>query len=175
LLELLLNGGKFLMTTKKNILITGGNGKLANVLKKYVDGDFYGKDILDLTDKNCIQNLKEYDILIHTASGSSNINSNLPLLYSKAKKIFVLTSRQGTFLNWKKQGHIDYGIEKIVLNFITYRHNMENHNAQLLEPGHMESAQDYNIIAKKIVMIIKNWKFFKNQIYDLVKESYIPY
>ena len=39
------------------ILITGGNGNLANSLKQYVDGDYYGKDMLDLTESNCIKNL----------------------------------------------------------------------------------------------------------------------
>ena len=38
-------------------LITGGNGFLANSLKNYIDGDFYGKDMLDVTDANCINNL----------------------------------------------------------------------------------------------------------------------
>ena len=45
-------------------LITGGNGNLANSLKKYVDGDYYGKDMLDLTNKNCIKNLPKYKMLI---------------------------------------------------------------------------------------------------------------
>ena len=56
------------------ILITGGNGNLSNCLKEYIDGDFYGKDMLDLTDRNCIKNLPLYDILIHTATGT-NINA----------------------------------------------------------------------------------------------------
>jgi len=55
-------------------LITGGNGNLANSLKKYVDGDYYGKDMLDLADRNCLRNLHTYDVLIHTATGSSKIN-----------------------------------------------------------------------------------------------------
>ena len=70
-------------------LITGGNGNLANSLKKYIDGDYYGKDMLDLTDRNCIRNLPMYDMLIHTATGNKKINDNLELLYTKAKKIFV--------------------------------------------------------------------------------------
>ena len=58
-------------------LITGGNGNLANSLKKYIDGDYYGKDMLDLTDRNCIRNLPMYDMLIHTATGNKKINDNL--------------------------------------------------------------------------------------------------
>ena len=58
------------------ILITGGNGNLANSLKEYLDGDFYGKDMLDLTDRNCISNLPNYEILIHTATGNKRINEN---------------------------------------------------------------------------------------------------
>tara|TARA_X000000368_G_scaffold369559_1_gene318180 strand:- start:161 stop:637 length:477 start_codon:yes stop_codon:yes gene_type:complete len=156
------------------ILITGGHGRLANSLKKYIDGDYYGKDMLDLTNTNCITNLQEYDMLVHTATGD-NINKNLQLLFSKAKKIFVFTSKQGTFMNWKKTGPIDYGLEKLILNFTVYRHNMENHNAQIFEPGHMESKEDYDNIAEKFGKIYKDWQFTKNQIYDLVKESYIPY
>ena len=56
-------------------LITGGDGNLANSLKKYVGGDYYNKDRLDLTDKECVENLPQYDILIHTARGK-NINKN---------------------------------------------------------------------------------------------------
>jgi hypothetical protein len=156
------------------ILITGGNGNLSNCLKEYIDGDFYGKDMLDLTDRNCVKNLPLYDMLIHTATGT-NININLQLLYSKAKKIFAFTSKQGTFLNWKKSGHIDYGIEKLNLNFITYRHNLQNRNAQLFEPGHMESIEHYDAVAKKFSELYKNWKFEKNMIYDLSQNGYIGY
>ena len=157
------------------ILITGGNGNLANSLKKYVDGDYYGKDMLDLTDRNCIRNLQNYDILIHTATGNNKINNNLSLLFSKAKKIFAFTSKQGTFLNWKKTGPIDYGIEKLTLNFLVYRQNMENHNAQIFEPGHMETNEHYNHIAKKFSELYLNWKFEKNAIYELPTDRYIPY
>jgi hypothetical protein len=156
-------------------LITGGHGNLANSLKKYIDGDYFGKDMLDLTDRNCIRNLPNYDVLIHTATGNRRINENLPLLFSKAKKIFAFTSKQGTFLNWKKPGPIDYGLEKLTLNFLVYRHNIENHNAQVFEPGHMETKEDYDKIAEKFNSLYQNWQFTKNQIYDLVKESYIPY
>src|SRR6056300_1528716 len=151
-------------------LITGGNGNLANSLKKYIDGDYYGKDMLDLTNQNCVRNLQNYDILIHTATGNNKINNNLSLLFSKAKKIFAFTSRQGTFLNWKKSGPLDYGLEKLTLNFTVYRHNMKRHNSQLLEPGHMDCDNDYDKIAKKFSKIYRNWKFNKNQIYDLVKD-----
>lgn len=156
-------------------LITGGDGKLANSLKKYIEGDYYGKNTLDLTDRNCIRNLPIYDTLIHTAKGDTAINDNLPLLYSKAKKIFAFTSKQGTFLNWKKSGNINYGLEKLNLNFITYRHNLEKHNAQIFEPGHMETEDQYNSIAEKFSELYKNWKFEKNMIYDLHKDRYIGY
>jgi hypothetical protein len=156
-------------------LITGGNGNLANSLKKYIDGDYYGKDMLDLTDRNCIRNLPNYDILIHTATGNNKINNNLSLLFSKVKKIFAFTSKQGTFLNWKKSGPIDYGLEKLTLNFIVYRQNMENHNAQIFEPGHMETKEHYDHIAKKFSELYLNWKFEKNAIYELPTDRYIPY
>ena len=68
-------------------LVTGGNGFLANSLKQYVDGDYYGKDMLDVTSRNCVRNLPTYDVLIHTATGNGDtkFNNNLPLLFSKAK------------------------------------------------------------------------------------------
>ena len=157
------------------ILITGGNGFLANSLKQYIDGDYYGKDMLDVTDRNCIRNLPTYDVLIHTATGNNKINNNLSLLFSKAKKIFAFTSKQGTFLNWKKTGPIDYGIEKLTLNFLVYRQNMENHNAQIFEPGHMETNEHYDHIAKKFSELYLNWKFEKNAIYELPTDRYIPY
>ena len=157
-------------------LITGGNGLLANSIKQYIDGDYYGKDMLDLTDRNCIRNLPVYDTLIHTAKGmGSNSNDNLPLLFSKAKKIFVFTSKQGTFLNWRKPGPINYGLEKLTLNFLTFRHNIENHTAQIFEPGHMETKEHYDHIAKKFSKLYLNWKFEKNAIYDLSTDRYIPY
>ena len=156
------------------ILVTGGNGNLANSLKSYIDGDFYGKDTLDLTDRNCIRNLQTYDILIHTATGK-HTNNNLSLLFSKAKKIFVFTSKQGTFLNWKKSGPIEYGLEKLSLNFIVYRHNIENSNAQLFEPGHMETKEQYDNIAKKFSEIYLDWKFEKNAIYELATDRYLAY
>lgn len=156
-------------------LITGGNGNLANSLKKYIDGDYYGKDMLDLTNQNCVRNLQNYDILIHTATGNNKINNNLSLLFSKAKKIFAFTSKQGTFLNWKKSGPIDYGLEKLTLNFIVYRQNMEDHNAQIFEPGHMETEEQYDHIAKKFSELYLNWKFEKNAIYEIPTDRYIPY
>ena len=158
-----------------SVLITGGNGNLANSLKKYINGDYYGKDMLDLTDRNCIRNLPNYDTLIHTATGDIKINDNISLLYSKARKIFAFTSKQGTFLNWKKTGPIKYGLEKLNLNFITYRHNIEKQNAQLLEPGHMDLPEHYDVIAKKFSKILHEWKFEKNMIFDLSVERYIGY
>ena len=50
-----------------------------------------------------------------------------------------------------------------------------NHNAQIFEPGHMETEDDYNKIAEKFSKIYLDWSFTKNQIYDLVKDFYIPY
>ena len=157
------------------ILITGGNGNLANSLKEYIDGDYYGKDMLDVTDRNCIRNLQTYDILIHTATGNRNLNDNLPLLFSKAKKIFAFTSKQGTFLNWQKAGPIDYGLEKLNLNFLIYRHNIENHNVQIFEPGHMETPEQYDNIAKKFSDVYLSWQFEKNMIYDLSSDRYLAY
>ena len=157
------------------ILITGGNGSLSNCLKEYIDGDFYGKDMLDVADRNCVRNLQHYDVLIHTATGNRNINNNLQLLFSKANKIFAFTSKQGTFINWKKSGPIEYGLEKLELNFNVYRHNLENQNAQLFEPGHMETAEQYDNIAKKFSKLLLDWKFEKNIIYDLSNDKYIPY
>ena len=156
-------------------LITGGHGNLANSLKKYIEGDYFGKDTLDLTNKNCVRNLSTYDVLIHTAAGHRNINDHLTLLFSKAKKIFVFTSKQGTFMNWKRQGPIDYGLEKLSLNFIVYRHNLEIHNAQIFEPGHMETDSQYDHIAKKTSELIQTWKFDKNMVYDLYNDRYISY
>ena len=156
-------------------LITGGNGNLSNSLKKYIDGDYYGKDMLDLTVRNCIVNLPSYDVLIHTATGNKKINNNLELLFSKAKKIFVFTSKQGTFMNWRKSGPIDYGLEKLQLNFISYRHNIETHNIQIFEPGHMATAEQFDTIAEKFSKIYLDWKFEKNMIYDLANDRYIGF
>jgi len=157
------------------ILVTGGNGRLANSLKEYIDGDYYGKLMLDLTDKNCINNLPNYDILIHTATGNPAINNHLPLLFSKAKKSFAFTSKQGTFMNWKKDGPLPYGLEKLTLNFIVYRLNFLEQNIQLFEPGHMESHEQYTLMAKKFSNVYLSWKFNKNMIFDLVQDRYIPY
>ena len=158
-------------------LVTGGNGFLANSLKQYVDGDYYGKDMLDVTSRNCVRNLPTYDVLIHTATGNGDtkFNDTLPLLFSKANKIFVFTSKQGTFLNWKKPGHLNYGLEKLILNFTVYRHNLTKHNAQLVEPGHMETQEHYEFIAEKFSNYYKKWKITKNMVYDLVNERYLPY
>ena len=156
-------------------LITGGNGNLSNSLKKYIDGDYYGKDMLDLTVRNCVVNLPSYDVLIHTATGNKKINNNLELLFSKAKKIFVFTSKQGTFMNWRKSGPIDYGLEKLQLNFISYRHNIETHNIQIFEPGHMATTEQFDTIAEKFSKIYLDWKFEKNMIYDLANDRYIGF
>ena len=156
-------------------LVTGGNGNLSNSLKKYIDGDYYGKDMLDLTVRNCVVNLPSYDILIHTATGNKKINNNLELLFSKAKKIFVFTSKQGTFMNWRKSGPIDYGLEKLQLNFISYRHNIDTQNIQIFEPGHMATAEQFDTIAEKFSKMYLDWKFEKNMIYDLANDRYIGF
>ena len=156
-------------------LVTGGHGFLANSLKQYIDGDYYGKDMLDVTSRNCIRNLPTYDVLIHTATGNTNINDNLLLLFSKAKQIFAFTSKQGTFMNWQKSGPLNYGLEKLTLNFLTFRHNIENHSAQIFEPGHMETPEQYDNIAKKISDVYLDWKFEKNMIYDLSVDRYLSY
>lgn len=159
------------------ILVTGGNGKLSTQLKQYIKADFLSKQELDLTSKEQIAHLSRYDILIHTAAGGVDINLNLPLLIKtvQPKKIFAFTSRQGTYLNWKKNNELNYGIEKLILNFIIYRNNITNNNAQLIEPGHMETLEQYNNVAEKFNEFYKICKFEKNMIFDIVNNRYIPY
>jgi len=159
------------------ILVTGGNGKLSTQLKQYIKADFLSKQELDLTSKEQIARLPRYDILIHTAAGSVDINLNLSLLITtiQPNKIFAFTSRQGTYLNWKKNNELNYGIEKLILNFIIYRNNITNNNAQLIEPGHMETIEQYNNVAEKFNEFYKICKFEKNMIFDIVNNRYIPY
>lgn len=159
------------------ILVTGGNGKLSTQLKKYIEADFLSKQKLDLTSKKQISQLPNYDVLIHTAMGNIDISLNLPLLIKtiKPNKIFAFTSRQGTYLNWKENTNLNYGIEKVVLNFVIYRHNITNNNAQLIEPGHMKTTEQYDNIAKKFTEFYKICDFKKNMIYDIVTSRYLPY
>lgn len=159
------------------ILVTGGNGKLSTQFKQYIKADFLSKQELDLTSKEQIARLPRYDILIHTAAGSVDINLNLSLLITtiQPNKIFAFTSRQGTYLNWKKNNELNYGIEKLILNFIIYRNNITNNNAQLIEPGHMETIEQYNNVAEKFNEFYKICKFEKNMIFDIVNNRYIPY
>ena len=78
-------------------------------------------------------------------------------------------------MNWKKTGPIKYGLEKLILNFTVYRHNFENHNAQIFEPGHMETTEQYDNISKKFNEVYRDWQFEKNMIYDLANDRYIGY
>ena len=52
---------------------------------------------------------------------------------------------------------------------------MENHNAQIFEPGHMETPEQYNAIAKKFSDVYLDWSFEKNMIYDLSTDRYVAY
>lgn len=158
-------------------LVTGGNGKFASQLKKYINGDYLGRKELDLGNIKDISKLGEYDCIIHTATGTPSVNQNLLFLIykTKAKKVFLFTSKQGTFLNWKQTGNMLYGIEKLVMNFMIYRFNMEHENCQLVEPGHMGTEQDYDTMAKKFKNYVDTWKYSKNQIYDLARDRFIAY
>jgi len=159
------------------ILVTGGNGKLATQLKKYIKGDFLGKEILDLTKLEDIAKLDPYDIIIHTAKGSIDISLNFKMLVKQTnpKKIFAFTSRQGTFMNWKKNENIEYGLEKLTLNFVVYRHNLDNNNAILIEPGHMETDEEYKKTAELFYKFFIKCNFDKNMIFDLKSTRYISY
>ena len=159
------------------ILVTGGTGKLATELKKYIKADFLSKEQLNLSSKERISQLPNYDILIHTATGSIDISLNLNLLINtiQPKKIFAFTSRQGTYLNWKENNNIEYGLEKIILNFIIYRNNITNNNGQLIEPGHMETTEQYNNIAEKFSKFYNDCDFKKNMIFDIFNNRFIPY
>jgi len=159
------------------ILVTGGDGKLATQLKKYLKGDFLGKDKLDLTNLTHINNLQTYDILIHTAKGDIDISLNFETLIKQInpKKIFAFTSRQGTFMNWKKNNNIKYSLEKLILNFVIYRHNLDNSNALLIEPGHMEIDNQYEESAKKFNELFLSHDFKKNMILNLNTGRYLPF
>lgn len=159
-------------------LITGGNGKLATQLKKYIQGDFLGKEILDLTNLDDIAKLGQYDIVIHTAKGDIDISLNFETLVKQTtpKKIFAFTSRQGTYMNWKKSENMEYGLEKLILNFIVYRHNIDHKNAILIEPGHMADDDAYTNSAKLFYELYsKELTLKKNMIFDLIAKRYIPY
>ena len=45
----------------------------------------------------------------------------------------------------------------------------------MFEPGHMETQEQYNNIAKKFSDVYLDWKFEKNMIYDLSSDRYIAY
>lgn len=158
-------------------LVTGGDGKLSSQLKKYIEADFLSKQKLDLTSKEQISQLTNYDVLIHTAKGDIDISLNLPLLIKtiKPNKIFAFTSRQGTYLNWKENTNLEYGLEKLILNFTIYRHNIDKANAHLIEPGHMETEEQYEIIAKKFVNYMDRENYKKNMIYDLYNGRFLPF
>ncbi len=49
-----------------NILITGGNGKLATELKKHLPGDYLSKEELDFTKPITLE--KKYDLIVHVAA-----------------------------------------------------------------------------------------------------------
>lgn len=159
------------------VLVTGGNGKLSTQLKKYIKADFLSKDQLDLTSEKQIVRLSTYDTLIHTAKGDIQISLNLPLLINtvQPKKIFAFTSRQGTYLNWKENANLNYSLEKLILNFIIYRHNLDNTNAHIIEPGHMETEEQYETIAKKFVNYMDQENYKKNMIYDLYNGRFLPF
>lgn len=159
------------------ILVTGGNSKLSTQLKKYIEADFLSKDQLDLTSKEKIIQLSKYDILIHTAKGDIQISLNLPLLIDtiQPKKIFAFTSRQGTYLNWKENTNLNYSLEKLILNFVIYRHNLNKPNAHIIEPGHMETEEQYETIAKKFVNYMDRENYKKNMIYDLYNGRFLPF
>lgn len=159
------------------ILVTGGHGKLSTQLKKYIEADFLSKKELDLSSREQVSRLSEYDILIHTAKGNIQISLNLPLLITtiKPKKIFAFTSRQGTYLNWRENTNLNYGLEKLILNFTIYRHNLNKANAHLIEPGHMETAEQYETIAKKFTTYMNQENYKKNMIYDLYNDKFLPF
>ena len=52
---------------------------------------------------------------------------------------------------------------------------MDNHNVQIFEPGHMETQDQYDSVAKKLSELYENWNFEKNMIYDLQQDRYIGF
>jgi len=73
-----------------NILITGGNGKLATELKKHLPGDYLGRENLDFTQPIKLE--KKYDLILHVAA-----YTNVKAAESEGKKECFMVNVYGTF------------------------------------------------------------------------------
>ncbi len=72
------------------ILITGGTGKLATELKKYLPGDYLSKEELDFTKSITLDT--KYDLIVHMGA-----YTNVKLAESEGKEECFLVNTYGTF------------------------------------------------------------------------------
>lgn len=75
---------------ENRILITGGNGKLATELKKYLTGDYLGREDLDFTKPITLE--KKYDLIVHTGA-----YTNVRAAEFEGKKDCFMVNVYGTF------------------------------------------------------------------------------
>lgn len=75
---------------ENKILITGGNGKLATELKKYIPGDYLSKEELDFTKP--INFKKKYDLVIHVGA-----YTDVKKAENEDKEKCFMTNVYGTF------------------------------------------------------------------------------
>ena len=73
-----------------NILITGGNGKLATELKKHLPGDYLGREELDFTKPIKLE--KKYDLIVHIGA-----YTNVKKAENEGKEDCFMTNVYGTF------------------------------------------------------------------------------
>jgi hypothetical protein len=165
-------------------LVIGGSSRFGKELSNFLPGEYLSKQQLDLRRFNVTPYTKQnYNNLIILSKGNSDsvveagsfIDGVIKLLDSLTyKNAWIFTSGMGTYQVSKNNESFYYSIEKNLLNFISYKRNFVKKNIILIQPGRMDSIEEYQEKTKLFLQLLDNPPD-KNLIWDLSNNRYMPY
>ena len=166
----------------KNLII-GASSRFGSKLKTVLPGVYLNKQELDISEDikhNLNDRFDNVCVLITNKSediveASMFIRSLFRLLDTlDFDRAYLFTSGKGTYVESKDSDNIAYSVEKMLLNFISYKKNFDDLKYSLIHPGHMETDDDYD----KAVELFVDWMGMiprKNLIWNLQKKTFMPF
>lgn len=166
----------------KNLII-GASSRFGVKLKTVLPGIYLSRQDLDIG-KTSYQNINnKFDnviVLINNQSkdiveAASFIKSLFEVLDSlDFDRAYLFTSGRGTYIQSKDNEDLSYSVEKMLLNFVSYKKNFSDFKYSLIHPGHMELEQHYeNAVGLFVKSFIKIPR--KNLIWNLQKQMFMPF
>ena len=171
----------------KNLII-GASSRFGERLHKVLTGVYLTRIDLDIGMSNVtylrdrFDNIRFDNVIVLVNNRSNNIAEAARFIqslfdtldYVDFDKAFLFTSGKGTYIQSKDSKDLSYSVEKMLLNFVSYKRNFDVMKYILVHPGHMSTVEEYDQAVNLFIDSFGNIPR-KNLIWNLQKKAFMPF